>query len=80
MVTHDSRKKEHCAVEKNKAKTISKLLDNSLKTNNIIVSVLHSTLFVHGNGRRHRLLFTRAYISLKSKPADSALFTVQFAP
>ena len=33
MVTLDSRKNEHCAVEKNKAKTISKLLENSLKTN-----------------------------------------------
>ena len=45
-----------------KAATISKFLENSLKTN-----YYHSfccTHFLHGNGRRHRLLFTRAYISL----------------
>ena len=47
-------------------------LENSLKTNYyIIVSVLH--LFLHGNGRRQRLLFPRAYIALKSKPAGSVL-------
>ena len=33
MVTHDSRKNRHCAVEKNKAENTSTLLENSLKTN-----------------------------------------------
>ena len=32
-VTHDSRNNEHCVVEKKNAKTISKLFENSLKTN-----------------------------------------------
>ena len=69
MVTHDSRKNEHCAVEKKEEeypnfwKTREKLII-------IIVSIVH--IFLHGNGRRQRLLFTCAYISLKSKPADSA--------
>ena len=73
MVTHDSRKNEHCAVEKKK-KNIYKKYPNFWKTREkliiIIVSVVH--IFLHGNGRRQRLLFTRAYISLKSKPGDSA--------
>ena len=42
MVTHDSRKNEHCAVEQNKAKTISKLLENSLKTNYYCFCSTHS--------------------------------------
>ena len=52
MITHDRRKNENWK----KAQTISKFLENSLKTN-----YYHSfccTHFLHGNGR------TRAYISL----------------
>ena len=66
MVTHDSRNNEHCAVEKKKAYTISKLLGNSLK-----ITFYHCFCckhFLHGNVRRQRLLFTRVYISLKSSP------------
>ena len=70
--THDSRKNEHCAVEEKKAKTISKLWENSLKT-----SYYHPTLFLlytffarERDGGRGYLL--RAYISLKSNPTDSA--------
>ena len=36
----------------------------------IIIIIIH--IFLHGNGRRQRLLFTRANISLTSKPAESA--------
>ena len=73
MVTHDSRKNEHCAVEKKKKeyiKRISKLWKTREKLIIIIVSVVH--IFLHGNGRRQGILFTPAYTSLKSKPADSA--------
>ena len=69
MVTHDSRRNEHCAVER-KANTLSKLLENSLKTN--YYHCFCCTHSLHGNGRRQRLLFTRVYISLKSNLADSA--------
>ena len=69
MVTHDSRRNEHCAVER-KANTLSKLLENSLKTNYYHCFCCKHSL--HGNGRRQRLLFTRVYISLKSNLADSA--------
>ena len=43
-----------------------------VKTNYCLVIVYCCTHFLHGNRRRQRLLFTRAY-SLKSKPADNAL-------
>ena len=66
MVTHDSRKNEHCAVEKKKAEAIPKLLENWLKTNYYHCFCCKN--FLHGNGRRQRILFTRAYISLKSNP------------
>ena len=62
---NDSRKNEHCAVEK-KAETISNLLQDSLKTNIvIIVSVVQ--FFCTGMAT-----FKCAQVSLKSKPADSA--------
>ena len=45
-----------------KAQTISTFSENSFKTN--YYDSFCCTHFLHGNGRRHRLLFTRAYISL----------------
>ena len=49
--------------------TISKLLENSLKTN--YFHYFCCTHFLHGNGWRQRLLVTCMYMSLKSNPADS---------
>ena len=67
MVTHDSRKNEHCAVEKKKKIYIYiyKEYPNFWKTREkliiIIVSVVR--IFLHGNGRRQRLLLTRVHIA-----------------
>ena len=57
MITHDSRKNENWK----KAGTKSKFLENSLKTN--YYHIFCCTHFLHGNGRRQRVLFTGAYIS-----------------
>ena len=46
-------------------------LEDSLKTNSYYQCFCFKHFF-HGNGRRQKLLFTRVYISLESKPAESA--------
>ena len=63
MVTLDS-----VLLEK-EAETISKLLENSLKTN--YDHYFCCTHFWRGNGWRQRLLFTCVYMLAKSNPADS---------
>ena len=69
MVTHDSRKNKHCAVEKKKAETMSKLQKTRWKIIIIIVSVVH--VFAREWTEAGATFYT-LYISLKSNPADSA--------
>ena len=79
METHESKKNEYCAVHKNKAKNLPKLLENSLKLIIVIFSVLQFLLnLTFGiDGDRGYFLQASTYRSFFSKPAASALGLVR---